>query len=72
MNLLNEFSTLKVGKTWIFTLKYLLPILLIGIWAFGLVDLFNNNNSFEIIVDIIITIIIVGFSAAFTKLNPKS
>ena len=68
---LNEFSTLKVGKTWIFTLKYLLPILLIGIWAFGLADLFNNNNPLEIIVDIIITIIIVGFSAAFTKLNPK-
>ena len=34
-------------------------------------ELFNNNNPLEIIVDIIITIIIVGFSVAFTKLNPK-
>lgn len=69
---LNEFSTLKVGKTWIFTLKYLLPILLIIVWAFGIVELFNHANSLEIIVDVIITIIIVGFSAAFTKMNPKN
>jgi NSS family neurotransmitter:Na+ symporter len=68
---LNEFSTVKVGKTWIFTLKYLLPILLIVVWIFGLVKLFNDANSFKIAVDIIITIIVVGLSVLFTKLNPK-
>ena len=31
MPALNEFSTIKVGKTWVLTLKYLLPIILIGI-----------------------------------------
>ncbi|WP_405276024.1 sodium-dependent transporter [Methanobrevibacter sp.] len=68
---LNEFSTFKVGKTWIFTLKYLLPILLIGVWIFGLVGLFNDKHSLEIIVYAIITIIVVGLSVIFTKLNPK-
>ena len=68
---LNEFSTFKVGKTWIFTLKYLLPILLIGVWIFGLVGLFNDKHSLEIIVYAIITIIVVGLSVIFTKLNHK-
>ena len=68
---LNEFSTFKVGKTWAFTLKYLLPILLIVIWAFGIADLFLDESSFEMIIYAIITIIVVGLSVAFTKLNPK-
>ena len=68
---LNEFSTFKVGKTWVFTLKYLLPILLIIVWIFGVVDLFHNESAFEIIIYAIITIIVVGLSAAFTKLSPK-
>lgn len=68
---LNEFSTFKVGKTWVFTLKYLLPIILIGVWLFGLRDLFSNANSLKIVVDVIITVIIVGFSVLFTKSKPK-
>ena len=70
--MLNEFSTFKVGKTWVFTLKYLLPVLLIVIWAFGLVKLFNDANSLKIAVDIIITVIVVGLSVLFTKMDAKN
>ncbi len=69
---LNEFSTFKVGKTWVFTIKYLLPILLIGVWVFGLAELFNGANSLEIMVDLIITIIVVGLSILLTKLSPNT
>ena len=69
---LNEFSTFKVGKKWVFILKYLLPILLICVWIFGIVELFYNSNSFEIIVDVIITIVVVGLSVLFTKLGPRN
>ena len=69
---LNEFSTFKVGKTWVFIIKYLLPIIIFVVWAFGIADLFNGENSLELIVDIIITIIVVGLSLAFTKLKPKT
>ena len=69
MPVLNEFSTFKVGKIWVFTLKYLLPTLLICIWVLGLVKLFNDANSFKITVDIIITIIVVGLSVLFTKMK---
>ena len=72
MPALNEFSTFKVGKTWVFTLKYLLPILLIGVWGFGVVNLFNGANSLEIIVDVVIIIFVVGLSVIFSKLKPKS
>ena len=69
---LNELSSVKVGKTWIFILKYILPILLIGIWIFGLADLINNENSFTIVVDAAIIIIVVGLSVLFSKLKPKN
>ena len=69
---LNELSNFKVGKTWVFVLKYVLPILIIVVWAFGLVRLLNDANSFKITVGIIILIVVVGFLALFTKLNPNS
>jgi NSS family neurotransmitter:Na+ symporter len=72
MPALNEFSTFKVGKTWISTLKYLLPVLLIVIWVFDLAKLFNDANSLKIAVDIIITIIVVGLSVIFTKMSSKN
>ena len=69
---LNEFSTFKVGKTWVFTLKYLLPIIIIGVWVFGIADLFIDQNPLELAAYAIITIIVVGLSMAFTKLKPKN
>ena len=69
---LNEFSNFKVGKLWVFILKYILPFILIGVWIFGIVDLYNNKNSFGILVNVIIMIIVVGLSALFTKLKPKN
>ena len=72
MPVLNEFSTFKVGKTWVFTIRYLLPILLIVIWVFGVATLFKDANSLEIAVDIVITILVVGLSVVFTKLKPKN
>jgi NSS family neurotransmitter:Na+ symporter len=68
---LNEFSTIKVGKSWIFIIKYLLPIILIVVWIFGVVNLFESMNFAEIIVDVVISVIVVGLAVIFTKLNPK-
>ena len=69
---LNEFSTFKVGRTWVLTIKYILPILLIVIWVFGLVGIFNGSDTFEIIVDLIITLVVVGLSVLFTKIKPSN
>ena len=64
---LNEFSTFKVGTKWTFIIKYILPVLLIVIWIFGLVNLFNGSKPIEITVDIIITLVVLGLSVLFTK-----
>ena len=68
---LNEHSTFKVGKTWSFVIKYLLPIVLIVMWVIGIVQLFSTAKSFEIIVDLAIIIGVLVFAFILTKVNPS-
>lgn len=72
MPALNEFSTFKVGKKWALIIKYVLPLLLIVIWVFGIVKLFSDATSFELIIDLIITAIVVGLSVLLTKSPGKN
>ena len=67
---LNEHSTFKVGKTWAFVIKYLLPCVLIVMWIIGIIQLFTTAKSFEIIVDLIIIIGVLGSAIALTKVKP--
>lgn len=67
---LNECSTFKVGKTWMFIIKYLLPIVLIVMWAIGIVTLFSSAKEFEIIIDLIIIIAVLGAGFVLTKIKP--
>ena len=69
---LNQFSTFKVGKLWKFIIKYLLPIVLIIIWAVGIVQLFSTAKQFEIIVDLIIIVSVLVVAFIFTKIKPAS
>ena len=69
---LNEHSTFKVGTIWSFIIKYLLPIVLIVMWAIGIVTLFANANSFEIMVDLLIIISVLVFSVVLTKIKPAN
>ena len=48
---LNEYSSFKVGKTWMFIIKYLLPVVLIIMWVMGVFNLLLSEQTFEIIVD---------------------
>lgn len=66
---LNEYSTFKVGKKWKFTIKYVLPIIIIVIWIYGIINLFSDATLFELIVDLIITFVVLGLSVFFTKVN---
>lgn len=67
---LNEHSTFKVGKTWKFVIKYLLPLVLIVMWVIGIVQLFSTAKSFEIMVDLIIIIGVLVFAFVLTKIRP--
>ena len=67
---LNEFSTFSVGKTWMFIIKYLLPIVLMVMWAIGIVTLFSSAKPFEIMIDLIIIVMVLVFSFLLTKVKP--
>ena len=67
---LNEVSTFNVGKTWSFIIKYLLPCVLIVIWAVGILKLFTSAKPFEIMVDLTILILVLAFAVILTKIKP--
>lgn len=69
---LNESSTFKVGRIWTFVIKYLLPIVLIIMWAIGIVKLFSTAKQFEIMVDLIIIIGVMVFAVILTKIKPAN
>ncbi|WP_405269697.1 sodium-dependent transporter [Methanobrevibacter sp.] len=64
---LNEHSTIKVGRTWKLIIRYIAPIVLFVLWLFGIVQLFSNANTFEITIYLIITIAVLGFSIFFSR-----
>ena len=67
---LNETSTFKVGTIWTFVIKYLLPLVLIVMWAIGIIKLFSTAKEFEIMVDLIIIVGVLVFAFILTKLKP--
>ena len=68
---LNEHSTFKVGKTWTFVIKYLLPVVLIIMWAVGIFQLFTTAKAFEIMVDLVIIIAVLVAAFFFAKMIPN-
>ena len=67
---LNEHSTFKVGKTWSFVIKYLLPCVLIIMWVVGIIQLFTTAKSFEVMVDLVIIIGVLASAVVLTKIKP--
>ena len=67
--ILNENNRLKVGKTWVFILKYILPVFLSFLWINGVYNLSINSNNFEITIYILITVLILIVSYIFTNIN---
>ena len=70
--ILNKNDKIKVGKTWVFILKYILPIFLFIMWGNGVYHLLLNANNFELIVYCIITVAILIFTYIFTNIPKKT
>ena len=69
--IINEHSSFKVGKTWVFIIKYILPVLIFGMWIYGLIGLFTQSAQFDIMVDLIIMALVLAFSIVLTRLKPN-
>ena len=73
LDLLNRNSkSIKLGKTWLIVVKYILPIVVLIVWIGGMIDILSTA-SFETIIFIIgLTIILLGTTAVLTFLPAKS
>lgn len=69
--ILNENNRLKVGKTWLVIIKYILPVFLFFLWIIGVYDMILDANSFEITVNAIITAALLILSYILTNLKTK-
>ena len=67
--ILNENSRIKVGKTWVIIIKYVLPIFIIIMWLMGVSNLLLNPELINLIVYSIITVLILTASGVLYKIK---
>lgn len=72
IGVVNNNSRYKVGKLWKINIKYILPIVLLLMWGYGVIELFASISAFELAVDLIIIFGILIVAVIFTKYKPKS
>ena len=71
--LLNAHSkTIKVGRKWLITVKYILPIFLSIVWIGGLMDLFHNETPSALIMMVITLAILILTTVILTHLPAKN
>ncbi|WP_407393298.1 sodium-dependent transporter [Methanobrevibacter sp.] len=68
IEVLNEHSTIKVGKTWKAVIKYILPICIAGLWIQGILSTIATIDSLSSTIMIILTIILIVCPIIFAKL----
>lgn len=67
---LNERSrTIKLGKWWTVIVKFILPLFITIVWIGGVIDVINDGSADQLIVFGILTVILLGLTAVFTKLK---
>ena len=69
--ILNENGHIKVGKKWAFLIRYILPVMIFGIWIYGLFDLFVKASTFELAIYLIVIAAVLVFGLILTKLKPN-
>lgn len=69
---MNEFSTIKVGKTWKFVIRYALPICILIFWISGVGNLIFNFDPVSQIIMVVLAIVIVGGSIILSILPAKN
>ena len=65
---LNEYSTIKVGKTWKIVIKYILPICIAGLWIQGVLTTISEANELSRTIMMILTVLVIVVPIIFAKL----
>lgn len=69
VDILNKNSYFKVGRVWIAIIKYILPVVLIIIWIWGISSMLMSLKPLEGIVGIILIIGVLAGAILLTKLG---
>ena len=72
ITVLNDHSSVRVGKIWSFIIKYMLPVFLVIMWVIGIVDLFSDATRFEISVDLVVLVGVLVVAYILTRINPSN
>ena len=70
LSVLNRNSSVRVGRIWMATIKYVSPAILFILWFIGICELFSGANTFELTIDVIIMVSVLIISYILT--NRKS
>lgn len=66
---LNKYSkTIKLGKWWLYIVKFILPLVISIVWLGGVYDIIKTGSFSELIVFAGLTVILLVLTAVFTKL----
>ncbi|MCI5866953.1 MAG: sodium-dependent transporter [Methanosphaera sp.] len=69
--ILNENSSIHVGKKWIFTIKFLLPIILTIIWLSGVAGLIGTQDGATVLIEAVVTVMFIVVPIVLTLLPEK-
>jgi len=69
---LNEYSTIKVGKTWKFIIKFILPISILVLWTHGIYTTIETTNFISRVIMIILAILIIVVPFIISKIPAKN
>ena len=68
----SKSKTLKLGKWWIFIVKYVLPIVVTIIWIGGMVDVISNGTFEQLVFTLISAAVLLIATLIFTILPAKN
>ena len=72
LKIINKNKKRKLGNWWVYLIKYIIPIIFIGLWLNGIYGIISRKNLISIIIQTIVLIILLGIPAILTKLPEKS
>ena len=69
--ILNHKSNFQVGRLWVVTIKYLIPIILVFIWLGGLGSLLFSHDIIKLGIDLVIAVVLIIIPMVLTFLPSK-
>ena len=72
IEILNNNSSIKVGKTWKTVIKYILPICIAGLWIQGVMSTISTIDTLSSTIMLILTIALIVVPIIFAKLPARN